>query len=284
MEILIRLRPTMGITRRLTFSMAILLCGMISFPILSGWSATPGGQEEKAVQENQAPLSGQRVIVGIVEEVRGDQAKVATGEGQPRFLPMNIRQEKGLPELKEGDRVEITLNEQNLIVDVHLPGERSPHTIVHGILVQPLVTGHDKAIIRSKEGHEASHKIRPLARSKVASIPVGTEAVFLIDENDQIVDVTFGSQEEMEKGQQLGEKKSPLKGNFKKVTGILTQPLQDNRISIKHEENGEQQYEVRPLIQEKLKNLSSGQMVVLFIDDENKVTDVSVSKTEEEQP
>jgi hypothetical protein len=62
------------------------------------------------------------------------------------------------------------------------------------------------------------------------------------------------------------------------VTGVLTQALQENSISIKPNGNGEQRYEVRPLTQEKFKNLSSGQVVVLFIDEENKVTDVSFTK------
>jgi hypothetical protein len=94
---------------------------------------------------------------------------------------------------------------------------------------------------------------------------------------NQIVDVTYSSQKEANKAQGLVEKKSPLKASFKKVTGVLVQPLQENTISI--EENGEeQQYEVRSLVQEKIKNLSSGQSIVLFIDDENKVTDVSFEK------
>lgn len=217
-----------------------------------------------------------------MEEIRGEQAKVDTGEGQPRFVPMNIGKEKGLSELKKGDRVEITVNEQNLLVDVHLLGEQSQHKIVRGVLAQPLVTGHDKAVIQSKEGEE-EFLIRPLARSKVASIPVGTEALFFIDEKDKIVDVTFGSQEEVEKAQQLWEKKSPLKASFKKVTGVLIQPLQENSISIKQNGKGEQRYEVRPLSQEKFKDLSSGQVVVLFIDDENKVTGVSFTKNEKEK-
>jgi hypothetical protein len=212
--------------------------------------------------------------MGTVEEIRGDQAKVNTGEVQSRYVPMNIRKEKGLPELKEGDQVEMTVNDQNLLVDLHLPGETSQHKKIHGSLAQPLVTGHDKAVILSDENKEESFLIRPLARSKVASVPVGAEAIFLIDEMNQIVDVTYRSQKEAHKAQGLAEKKSPLKASFKKVTGVLVQPLQENTISI--EENGkEQQYEVRLLIQKKIKNLSSGQSIVLFIDDENKVTDVS---------
>lgn len=229
-------------------------------------------------REGQNFLSGERVIIGTVEEIKGNQAKVNIGEVQPRFVPMNIRKEKGLPELKKGDRVEITVNDQNLIVDLHIQGEKPTHKKIEGILVQPLVTGHDKAVIQSQENKE-EYLIRPLARSKVASVPVGAEVTFLIDEKNQIVDVTFDTQEKVDKAQQLRGKKSPLKGNFKKVTGALVQPLENNTISIQ-EENGskEQKYEVRPLVQEKIKKLSKGQIVVLFIDDENKVTDAAFSK------
>ena len=237
--------------------------------------ATFALEAKDATQKSQSSLAGERVITGTVEEIRGEQARVNTGEIQPRFLPMNLRKDKGLPDLKKGDRVEITLNDQNLIVDVHLPGEASIHRKVHGELAQPLITGHEKAVIRTTEGEEESHLISSTARSKVGSIPVGAEAVFLIDEMGQIVDVTFGSPEEVKKAQHLSKKKSPLKGNFKKVAGTVKQPLQENRISIKNEESGEQEYEVRPLIQEKLQNIAAGQSVVLFLDDQNKVTDAA---------
>jgi hypothetical protein len=241
----------------------------------TGITLAQEGKDE--ARNSQNSLAGERVIAGTVKEIKGEQAKVDTGEMQPRFVPMNLRKEKGLSELKNGDRVEITLNDQNLIVDVHLPGEVSNHRTVHGKLAQPLVTGHDKAVIQTEEGREESHKISSMAMSKVASIPVGAEVIFLIDEKDQIVDVTFESQKDVEKAQDLAKKKSPLKGNFKKVTGTIKQPLQDNRISIKKAGSSEQEYEVRPLIQEKMQNLSAGQAVVLFLDDENKVTDVAFS-------
>ena len=254
------------------------LYGMYSLGIcLTFTGVTLALEGTDAATKNQTSLAGERVITGTVEEIRGEQAKVNTGEVQPRFLPMNLRKDKGLPDLKKGDRVEITLNDQNLIVDVHLPGEASRHQKVRGKLAQPLITGHEKAVIQTTEGKEESHLISSMARSKVGSIPVGVEAMFLIDEMGQIVDVTLSSQEEVKKAQHLPEKKSPLKGNFKKVTGTIKKPLQDNRISIKKEGKGEQEYEVRPLIQEKLQNLSAGHSVILFLDDENKVTDASFS-------
>lgn len=252
------------------FSLSVV-CFLTGCLVFSGVALAHEGKDTKGSES----LSGERVISGTVVDIRGEQAEVNIGEVQPRYLPMNLREEKGLPALKKGDRVEITVNDQNLIVDVHLEGEESHHRIVHGVLVQPLITGHEKAVIQSKEGQEESHMIRPLARSKVASIPVGAEVIFLIDEMDQIVDVTFESETEVDKVQHSEKKKSPLKGNFKKVSGILKQPLKDNMISVQQDGKKEQQYEVRNLVQDKFKKLSSGQEVILFVDDENKVTDVS---------
>lgn len=263
-----RISSAQGSMRLLSLSGVCLLTGCLVF---SGAASAHEGKDTKGSES----LSGERVISGTVVEIRGEQAKVDTGEVQPRYLPMNLREEKGLPTLKEGDRVEITVNDQNLIVDVHLAGEESHHRMVHGVLAQPLVTGHEKAVIKSKEGQEKSHNIRPLARSKVASIPVGAEVIFLIDEMDQIVDVTFENETEVDKVQQPEKKKSPLKGNFKKVSGILKQPLKDNMISVQQDGKKEQQYEVRTIIQDKFKKLSSGQELILFVDEENKVTDVA---------
>jgi hypothetical protein len=63
---------------------------------------------------------------------------------------------KELPALKKGDRVELTVNDQNLLVDVHLAGESSYHRVAEGQLVQPLVTGHDRAVFRTTRGQEES--------------------------------------------------------------------------------------------------------------------------------
>ena len=216
------------------------------------------------------------MLIGTVKEVRGAQAQIETAKRQPRFIPMGVRKAKELPELKKGDRVEITVNDQNLLVDVHLIGESSYHRVVQGQLAQWLVTGHDRAVLRTTRGKEASHFIRPVARSKVASIPVGVDAVFLIDELDRIVDVTFGSKEAVHRAAELWQKKTPLKGNFDRITGVILKPLDNNKIAIRTEEGKEQPYEVRPLAQERLAKLGKGDAVVFLVDDENKVTDVAI--------
>ena len=131
---------------------------------------------------------------------------------------MGVREAKGLPNLKKGDRVEITLNEQNLLVDVHLIGEQSHHRVVEGQLTQPLVTRHARAVLRTIQGKEESNFIRPVARSKMASIPVGVDAVFLIDELDRIVDVTFRSKEAVHRAGELW-KENTSKGQLQQLPG-----------------------------------------------------------------
>jgi hypothetical protein len=162
------------------------------------------------------------------------------------------------------------------LVDVHLIGELSYHRVVQGQLAQPLVIGHGRAVLLTTSGKEESHFIRPVARSKMASIPVGVDAVFLIDEMDRIVDVTFGSKEAVHRAEELWQKKTPLKGNFDKITGVILTPLDNDRIAIRTEGGKEQPYEVRPLAQQKLTQLSEGDAVMFFVDDENKVTDVAI--------
>ena len=229
-------------------------------------------------------LSGDRVLLGTVEEVRSDQARINTGEGQPRFVPMNVRKDKGLLDLKKGDQVEITVNDQNLLVDVHKAGESSHHRVIQGQLAEPLNTGHDKAVIRTKDGKQESHLVRPVARSKVASIPVGADVTFLIDELDKIVDVTMGTTDSVHRSAELGQRKSPLKGNLSQIAGVIVTPLKNNTIVIRTEDGKDHAYEARPLIQERLAQLSQGQSATLILDAEQQVTDFSFNQAEESKP
>lgn len=229
----------------------------------------------EAAETDSQLLSGDRVFLGTVEEVRSDQAKINIGEVEPRYVPMNVRKDKGLAELKKGDLVEITVNDQNLLVDVHKAGESSHHRVIRGQLAEPMETGHDKAVIRIEDGKEESHIVRPVARSKVASIPVGAEVTFLIDELDKIVDVTMGTVESVQRAADLGQRKSPLKGNLNRIVGVIMKALDENAIRIRTEDGKEQTYEVRPLSQPRLAKLSKGDTAVLLVDEENKVTDVA---------
>ena len=139
-------------------------------------------------------------------------------------------------------------------------------------------------MIRTKDGKDESHLVRPVARSKVASIPVGADVIFLIDELDKIVDVTMGTTESVQRSAELGQQKSPLKGNLTQIAGVIVQPLKHNAITIRTQDGKEHVYEARPLIQERLAQLSRGQSATLLVDDEQKVTDVAFSQSEKSHP
>ena len=106
-------------------------------------------------------------------------------------------------------------------------------------------------------------------------MPVGADVIFLIDELDKIVDVTMGSVESVHRAAELGQQKSPLKGNLGQVSGVILKPLEDNTIIIRTEDGKEHSYEVRLLIQPRLAKLSKGDAAVLLVDEENKVADVA---------
>ena len=257
--------------QKMIWQLAVLVLTIGGFSSAAVTAAASGAE-----QAHPQLLPGDRILIGTVVEVRGGQARIDTGEGQPRFVPMGVREAKRLPNLKIGDGVEITVNDQNLLVDVHLIGERSHHRVVEGQLIQSLVTGHGRAVLRTTQGKEESHAIRPVARSKMASVPPGVFAVFLIDESDRIVDVTFGNMEAVHRAAELWKKKTPLKGNFDRILGTILRPLDNNRVAIRTEEGEEQPYEVRPMAQLRLVKLSYGDAVILLVDDEGKVTDVAI--------
>lgn len=244
---------------------------------MGGTSAVSIGEAAShSEQVHPQLLPGDRILMGTVVEVRGGQARIDTGEELPRFVPIEVREAKGLPDLKIGDGVEITVNDQNQLVDVHLIGEASHHRVVEGQLIQSLVTRPDRAVLRTTGGKEESHAIRPTARSKMASVPVGVDAVFLIDESDRIVDVTFGDMAAVSRAANVWAKTTPLKGNFDRVIGTILTPLQNSRIEIRTEDGEEQPYEVRPLAQLRVVRLSYGDAVILLVDNEGKVTGVAI--------
>lgn len=146
-------------------------------------------------------------------------------------------------------------------------------------LAGPMETGLDKAVICTTNGKEESHFVRPVARSKVASVPVVVDAVFLIDELDKVVDGTYGNMEAVHRAAELWQKKTPLKGNLSRMVGVVLKPLADNSNTIRTEGGTEHSYHVRPLIQPRLAKLSKGDAAVLLVDDENKVTDVAFVPT-----
>ena len=232
--------------------------------------AVAGKQGAASSMEKGQGISGDRMLVGTVTKIAGGQIEVDTGEMQPRVLPLRDAEDKKFSKLKVGDKLNIMLNEQNLVVDFHPVGEKSTHQRIVGHIAQPLAVGHERAIIRKEDGTEESYEIKSPARSKMSSLQVGAKAVFLIDEMHQIADVVSDHD-----AAGLTGKKSPPKGAQLRIEGKIVE-LGENRIRIKTEDGKEHPYDVRPLVHNKLVDLARGQDVILLLADDNTVIDVAV--------
>lgn len=256
----------------------IILVSLMSLLVLS-----TGAMADSQGPDGKPLLSGQRQVKGTVEQIKGDQLQINTGEAVPRFIPLKIGREKKFPEIKIGDTIELTVNDQNLLVDYHLlnesgqPAGQANHHLVKGKITQALAIGHDSALIRTENGKEQNFEIRTQARSKVASIPIGIEAVFMLDETNKIVDVNFANKEAAEKASKVPERKAPLTGAQQSVLGTVVKPLEGNQITIRTRDRGEQPFEVRPAMRSKMGALAKGKVVVLLLDGDNQVADVAVS-------
>ena len=148
------------------------------------------------------------------------------------------------------------------------------HHILNGQIAQPFMIGHHTALIRTEDGKELNFEIRVQARSMMASLPVGIDAVFMVDETNQIVDVNFASQEAAERAGQVFGDKAPVTAAQQNILGTVVKPLADHQITIRTDDGIEQPFEVRPAMRDKIATLPKGKTVVLLIDEANQVTDV----------
>ncbi len=234
-------------------------------------------QSTKNEQENEYQLlPGDRLVLGKVEAVTSDQIKVAIGEVQPRFLPLKQVQGKHFSPIKPGDDLIIIVNEQNLIVDYHpLDSPAHMHKIVRGKIVGNMPVGHDRVVIKGTDGKEQSFQVRSQVRSKLASISVGTPALFLLDETNQVADATFASVSAAKEAHKKPEDVLPIKSANRQVEGIVVGPLHADRMILKTE-GQERSFEVHRVMHERISKLQKGDSVILLVDDENKVVDIAV--------
>jgi hypothetical protein len=233
----------------------------------------------KRDEQGQEVLKGSKTVLGKVEAVTSDQVKVNIGEVQPRFLPLKQAQEKHFPDIKEGDDLIITVNEQNLLVDYHPldipPGD---HKVVRGSIADDLPIGQDRVVIKGEDGQQQSYEVRSQARSKLAAIQIGAPAIFLLDETNKVADVQFanvGAAKSVHNQPEGTGGKSSIKGANRKVNGTVVEPLHADRITIKTHD-GERPFEVRDVMHDRISKLQKGESVILMVDNENKVVDVAV--------
>jgi hypothetical protein len=220
-------------------------------------------------------LPDDRIIIGIVEEISADEVRVNTGDVMPRYLSVKQAHEKGIWPLQKGQRLQIVVNEQNMVLGYHRVGEMGRHQIIRGRLAQPLMVGQEWAVIQFDGNKEQEYRVQPLVRSKMAGVPIGLPAVFLIDETNQIMDAVFGDAETLQAAAQ-GWHASPPKGVYRQIKGTIAMPMAEHNVTIRTEDGRERAAEVRAFLQDKLEKLPVGQSVILLLDSENKVADLAV--------
>ncbi len=83
-----------------------------------------GMEQEQGKQEITSGLSAnQRIIYGTIEGINENTIKVNAGEAgemSPRYLELDKLGNKAADSLKQGDRLKITVNNKNKVVDYQL--------------------------------------------------------------------------------------------------------------------------------------------------------------------
>jgi hypothetical protein len=125
---------------------------------------------------------------------KGGGLAIKTQEGTTYQLSENEARRQGRA-FKAGDKVEVSVNENNAIVDVHLEGEKAEHKFVTGKLVY--VGKMKKEIkLQTPEGDRSFPLL--LQETKTGDLPEGTEVTVELNEAGTVID--------LHKGKHVGQK------------------------------------------------------------------------------
>jgi hypothetical protein len=216
-------------------------------------------------------IPGDWVVTGKVKSVRSAQVEVDIGNPEPLYLPLKSAVDKGF-EPKPGDRLEIVLNDHYAIVDYHpAVGKEQEHVIIKGQLALPLTVGMDKATLRSGDG-ELSLPVASRARSKIAVIPLKTDAIFLVDETGQIVDAQIMS--ERGERESARNQKPPVTGAHRRVEATYLGMADEETVRVKTKDGKVRILPFRPPL-DKLDRLKDSQKVTLLVDSEGYIEEIA---------
>jgi hypothetical protein len=161
-----------------------------------------------------------------------------------------------------------------MVLGYHQVGDMGLHRIIYGRLSQPLIVGQEWAAIQPEGEDEQMYRVRPLVRSKLAGIPIGLPAVFLIDETNQIMDTAFGSDEARRAAADGWHGSSP-KGVNRQFAGTIVKVMGNGEVTIRTEHELDLTVEIRPFLYHKIEHLPIGETIILLLDDEDKVADIA---------
>ena len=165
-----------------------LAATVVSGVVLLGTASLAVGGEKGKGQEAHKHFKGE-----VIE--KGGGLAIKTKEGTTYQLSENEARRQGR-QFKAGDQVEVSVNENNAIVDVHLEGEKGEHKFVTGKLVH--VGKMNKEIkLQTAEGDQSFPLL--LQETKTGGLAEGTEVTVELNEAGTVID--------LHKGKHVGQKK-----------------------------------------------------------------------------
>lgn len=167
--------------RRMLRVAGFLVAAVVSGAILLGTASSAVADEKGKGNEAHKHFKGE-----VIE--KGGELAVKTKEGTTYQLSENEARRQGR-QFKVGDKVEVSVNENNAVVDVHLEGEKSQHKFVTGKLVH--VGKMNKEIkLKTAEGDQTFPLL--LQETKTKDLPEGTEVTVELNEAGTVIDLHKG--------------------------------------------------------------------------------------------
>jgi hypothetical protein len=128
---------------------------------------------------------GHKQDTGVVVKMAGGLA-VKAPNGATYQLNKNRSLRRGLEPFKEGDEVDVMVDENNMVIDMHLKGQKAAHKFLTGKLVY-VGKMKKKIKLQTAEGD----KEFPLERLEVKTggIPEGAMVTLELDEAGTVIDL-----------------------------------------------------------------------------------------------
>lgn len=164
-----RIGEAANVRRSVCIIGGILLSVLTAVP---AWSAEEGA---KGTSETHLKTSG------VVTKVQPSHVTIKTPWGQ-----MTIASTTGPQNLKVGEEVELHVNENNAVVDVHRKGEAVHHHYLTGKLVY--ASPDKKAIKLWTPDGEKTFEVKT-GKSKLSAVKEGTQVTVELNEDGKVIDV-----------------------------------------------------------------------------------------------
>jgi hypothetical protein len=162
----------------------ILTClGIMAAMILS---SAPSGMADQAAHGGK-----HKQLSGIITKIESGMVFVKVEGTQARTISISKADRMGLHDARVGDPVTLTVDENNVVVDVHKPGvEPAGHRQVTGKLHLADPSG-SQIKVATQQGVE-TFSVDSMAASKLAGLAKGVPVLREIDESNTVIDVHAG--------------------------------------------------------------------------------------------